>query len=190
MNRTPIRLVSKPQSSRRIGPGANTAQWDSHILRAWGDHRFNIDVSKILHPPQTGRPSDDPLNMGIARLGIEVRSIDGIYSFRGRHGGMCGRSSEANGELQTCKGRHLCIPCKSWAFSERTRMHHNTSVNISISPRFDNWNLASKDLFGRRSNKAHAPRNLLLLKCFGNSKEGPNGDRCNQTVPTVMTNSR
>lgn len=58
------------------GPGADIVQWDSHILRGWGDHRFNIDVSKILHPPQVGRPNDDPLNIGIARIGIEVRDID------------------------------------------------------------------------------------------------------------------
>lgn len=57
------------------GPGANEAQWDSHILRSWGDHRFNIDVSKILVPPQTGTPCPDPLNIGIGRIGIEVRDI-------------------------------------------------------------------------------------------------------------------
>ena len=58
------------------GPGANAAQWDSHILRGWGDHRFNIDVSKILVPQQTGKPCADPLNLGIARIGIEVRDIE------------------------------------------------------------------------------------------------------------------
>ena len=58
------------------GPGANEAQWDSHILRGWGDHRFNIDVSKILVPPQTGKPCPDPLNLGIGRIGIEVRDIE------------------------------------------------------------------------------------------------------------------
>ena len=58
------------------GPGANEAQWDSHILRSWGDHRFNIDVSKILIPAQTGNPNPDPLNIGIARIGIEVKDID------------------------------------------------------------------------------------------------------------------
>jgi catechol 2,3-dioxygenase-like lactoylglutathione lyase family enzyme len=58
------------------GPGADIVQWDSHILRGWGDHRFNIDVSKILHPPQAGRPCEDPLNLGIARIGIEVRDIE------------------------------------------------------------------------------------------------------------------
>jgi catechol 2,3-dioxygenase-like lactoylglutathione lyase family enzyme len=58
------------------GPGADAAQWDSHILRSHGDHRFNIDVSKILVPPQTGKPCPDPLNIGIARIGIEVRQIE------------------------------------------------------------------------------------------------------------------
>jgi len=58
------------------GPGADAAQWDSHILRSWGDHRFNIDVSKILVPAQTGTPCPDPLNVGIGRIGIEVKSID------------------------------------------------------------------------------------------------------------------
>jgi catechol 2,3-dioxygenase-like lactoylglutathione lyase family enzyme len=58
------------------GPGADEAQWDSHILRSWGDHRFNIDVSKILVPPQTGRPCPDPLTIGIGRIGIEVKDLD------------------------------------------------------------------------------------------------------------------
>jgi catechol 2,3-dioxygenase-like lactoylglutathione lyase family enzyme len=58
------------------GPGANEAQWDSHILRSWGDHRFNIDVSKILAPAQTGTPCADPLNIGIGRIGIEVKDIE------------------------------------------------------------------------------------------------------------------
>jgi catechol 2,3-dioxygenase-like lactoylglutathione lyase family enzyme len=58
------------------GPGANEAQWDSHILRSWGDHRFNIDVSKILVPPQTGKPCPDPLNMGIGRIGLEVKDLE------------------------------------------------------------------------------------------------------------------
>ncbi len=58
------------------GPGANAAQWDSHILRGWGDHRFNIDVSKILVPPQTGRTCADPLNLGICRIGIEVKDLE------------------------------------------------------------------------------------------------------------------
>lgn len=58
------------------GPGASEAQWDSHILRSWGDHRFNIDVSKILVPGQTGKPNPDPLNIGIGRIGIEVKDID------------------------------------------------------------------------------------------------------------------
>lgn len=58
------------------GPGADIVQWDSHILRAWGDHRFNIDVSKILHPPQSGAVNPDVLNIGIARIGMEVRDID------------------------------------------------------------------------------------------------------------------
>lgn len=63
------------------GPGADTVQWDSHILRGWGDHRFNLDVSKILHPPQTGSVNPDPLNIGIGRIGIEVRDIDIAFSF-------------------------------------------------------------------------------------------------------------
>jgi catechol 2,3-dioxygenase-like lactoylglutathione lyase family enzyme len=57
------------------GPGSDIVQWDSHILRGWGDRRFNIDVSKILHPPQTGRACEDPLNIGIARIGLEVRDL-------------------------------------------------------------------------------------------------------------------
>jgi catechol 2,3-dioxygenase-like lactoylglutathione lyase family enzyme len=61
------------------GPGAEIVQWDSHILRSFGDHRFNIDVSKILHPGQDGRPSEDPLNLGIARVGIEVRDIEATF---------------------------------------------------------------------------------------------------------------
>jgi catechol 2,3-dioxygenase-like lactoylglutathione lyase family enzyme len=74
----------KSQPGRPIpasqGPGADIVQWDSHILRGWGDHRFNIDVSKILHPPQTGRPSQDPLNLGIARIGIEVRDVEESFA--------------------------------------------------------------------------------------------------------------
>jgi catechol 2,3-dioxygenase-like lactoylglutathione lyase family enzyme len=58
------------------GPGANEAHWDSHILRSHGDHRFNIDVSKILVPAQAGSVCPDPLNIGIGRIGIEVRDID------------------------------------------------------------------------------------------------------------------
>ena len=56
------------------GPGANDAQWDSHILRSHGDHRFNIDVSKILVPAQAGTVCPDPLNIGIGRIGIEVKA--------------------------------------------------------------------------------------------------------------------
>jgi catechol 2,3-dioxygenase-like lactoylglutathione lyase family enzyme len=58
------------------GPGADMAQWDSHILRSWGDHRFNIDVSRIIEPAQVGTPCPDPLNLGIGRIGIEVRNIE------------------------------------------------------------------------------------------------------------------
>jgi catechol 2,3-dioxygenase-like lactoylglutathione lyase family enzyme len=66
------------------GPGANAAQWDSHILRSWGDHRFNIDVSKILVPAQTGAVCPDPLNIGIGRIGIEVKDIDAAAALLGQ----------------------------------------------------------------------------------------------------------
>ncbi|MFC3173693.1 VOC family protein [Novosphingobium bradum] len=66
------------------GPGAEIVQWDSHILRAWGDHRFNIDVSKILFPAQTGTPNPDPLAIGIARIGMEVRDIEPAFDLIGR----------------------------------------------------------------------------------------------------------
>jgi catechol 2,3-dioxygenase-like lactoylglutathione lyase family enzyme len=58
------------------GQGGDVAQWDSHLFRAWGDHRFNIDVSKILFPQQIGRPYTDPLNLGIVRVGLEVFNIE------------------------------------------------------------------------------------------------------------------
>jgi catechol 2,3-dioxygenase-like lactoylglutathione lyase family enzyme len=58
------------------GPGGDVAQWDSHLFRPWGDHRFNIDVSKIVHPRQVGRPYADPLNLGIVRVGLEVLDIE------------------------------------------------------------------------------------------------------------------
>ena len=58
------------------GIGGDVAQWDSHCFRAWGDTRFNIDVSKILYPPQVGRPYTDPFNLGIVRVGLEVFNIE------------------------------------------------------------------------------------------------------------------
>lgn len=66
------------------GPGANEAQWDSHILRSHGDHRFNIDVSKILVPAQAGTVCPDPLNIGIGRIGIEVRDVDAAAALIGQ----------------------------------------------------------------------------------------------------------
>jgi len=58
------------------GRGGDIAQWDSHLFRAWGDHRFNIDVSKIVFPQQIGVPYVDPCNLGIVRVGLEVFNIE------------------------------------------------------------------------------------------------------------------
>jgi catechol 2,3-dioxygenase-like lactoylglutathione lyase family enzyme len=71
-------MASQPQEPLpgSQGPGSDIVQWDSHILRSWGDHRFNIDVSTIRYPQQVGPPLEDPLNLGIARIGMEVRDID------------------------------------------------------------------------------------------------------------------
>jgi catechol 2,3-dioxygenase-like lactoylglutathione lyase family enzyme len=92
------------------GIGGDLAQWDSHVFRAWGDHRFNIDVSKIRYPAQIGRPYGDPFNLGIVRVGLEVLDIHAAVAALTR-----ALQQEARGEAR------FIGPIEEWDFGPETQ---------------------------------------------------------------------
>ena len=67
-----------------------TAQWDAWILTgARGYEGVVLDLLEWKTPPPTGRPYSSAAHLGFARLGIEVRDLDGLAARLGAAGVDC-----------------------------------------------------------------------------------------------------
>lgn len=64
------------------GPGADRAQWSSHMFAARGDNRLNVDVTRPTYPPPaqgTSTVYEEANHLGISRIGFEVDDIAAAY---------------------------------------------------------------------------------------------------------------
>jgi catechol 2,3-dioxygenase-like lactoylglutathione lyase family enzyme len=63
------------------GPGADMAQWSSHLFAARGDNRLNIDMTQPIYPPpspETSTVYEEAHHLGISRIGFEVDDVDAV----------------------------------------------------------------------------------------------------------------
>lgn len=80
-----LHATTATPENHSFGPGGDLATYDAHLYRAAetnpdGSEKFAFDVVHSTFPGPTGHVYSSPTNVGIARMAIEVRSVDDAHA--------------------------------------------------------------------------------------------------------------